>query len=113
MQSSDLIFIDVVSIMSIGWRRSARAVSVRPVRERVVAGPRNLPQTPPVARNREDLRLAESRRGERDMPPVGRKRWTFIGAGAVGDRFRLSRGDVVDSDVEAGARARGVGDLVE
>src|SRR5690242_19791710 len=101
MQSSDLIFIDVVSIMSIGWRGNTRAVSVRPVRERVVAESRNLPQTPAVARNREDLRLAESRRGERDVPAVGRKRRALVGAGAVGDRFRLSRGDVVDSDVEA------------
>src|SRR5438067_1802350 len=86
--------------------------SLRPVRLLVVAGSRHLFQILAGARDGEDLFLACAGGGEGDVPAIGREHRAFIRALAEGELPHFPRRHVDHLDVVAGARLRGIRDLV-
>src|SRR5207237_106432 len=85
----------------------------RPVRVPVITFVRNLPQVVAIACDREDLLPAVARGGERDVPAVRRKGRALVRPDAVGHPRALAFRERIDLDVEPGARARRIPDLVE
>src|SRR3954471_14773317 len=80
------------------------AFLLRPIRIPVHSDPSDLLQVLPVAIDHEDLRLAGSRRRERDVASIRRERRALVAADAVGDRPARRRCHIVDPDVVAGPR---------
>src|SRR5436190_7324606 len=86
-----------------GRRRFAEGERLlRPVRIPVHSSSSDLLQVVAIPIDQENLRLAGSRRRERDVPSIGRERRALVAADAISDRLARRRCHIVEPDVEAG-----------